>query len=133
MAEMSDMPAWVLLFAALYSVSASIGELLKPGSWARMLEDFVGNDGLRFLTGIVLIALGAIIYLANPWNPADWVSVVVTVLGGGMALEGAIMLAFGDVFMRFSRALIGNAGRAWAAFSLIAGIALGAVALARLG
>lgn len=132
MAEVSQIPAWVALFAGLYALGASIGELRVPGSWVAMLDDFENRSGLQFLTGIVLIGLGAAIYLANPWNPSDWLAVVVTVLGGGMALEGVIMLGFGKPYMHFARKLLGQASRGWAILSAILGIALIAVALMRL-
>lgn len=132
MAAVSQIPAWVALFMGFYALAASIGELRVPGSWSAMLDDFENKPGLQFLTGIVLIGLGGAIYLTNPWNPSDWLAVVVTVLGGGMALEGVIMLAFGKPYMHFARKLLGQVSRGWAIFSAILGLALIAVAMTRL-
>jgi hypothetical protein len=58
--------------------------------------------------------------------------VVVTVLGGIMILEGALILAMGDRFLGFARWLIGRASRFWAAFSALLGIALIAIAFIRM-
>jgi len=133
MAEPIDIPAWIILFVGLYSLTASIGELRTPGFWAAMLRDFERSPGLRFVTGFFVLSLGAAVYMVNPWRPDDWLSVVVSVLGGIMALEGAVILAMGDRFLGFSRWLIGNASRPWAAFSALLGLALIAVAAARFG
>lgn len=127
MAEAVDIPAWIILFVGLYSLAASIGELRAPGTWAAMLQDFERSAGLRFVTGFFVLSLGAAVYMVNPWRPGDWLSVVVTVLGGIMALEGAVILAMGDRFLRFARWLIARASRAWAIFSALLGIALIAV------
>ena len=132
MAGTDQITAWIALFTGLYSLGAAMGELRKPGSWTIMLEDFGQNNGLRFLTGILVLALGATIYLVNPWNPADWLAVLVTVMGGGMVLEGFVILSFGQPFMRFATSLIGIAGRSWAMLAAVLGVALIAVALMRL-
>lgn len=132
MAETTDIPAWIILYVGLYSFAASIGEWRAPGFWASMLVDFERSSGLRFITGFFVLSLGAAIYLVNPWQPDDWMSVLVSVLGGIMTLEGALILAIGDRFLGFARWLIGRASRAWALFSALLGIALIAAALIRL-
>ncbi|MDG2004105.1 MAG: hypothetical protein P8J20_12320 [Novosphingobium sp.] len=132
MADAQDIPAWIALFMGVYALAASIGELVRPGSWEKMLSDFRDDSGLRFLTGIVLIALGAAIYLVSPWRPDDWLAILVTVMGGGMVAEGAIFLAFGEPFIRAAKVMMGWANRGWALFSAVMGIALIAVALTRL-
>lgn len=131
MAETADIPAWIALFMGLYALAASVGELRNPGSWAAMLDEFEKRAGLQFLTGIVLLSLGAAIYLVNPWNPQDWLAVLVTVLGAGMVLEGAMMLAFGRVFMHFANSLLGAVNRVWALMSGVIGIVLICLAMLR--
>lgn len=132
MAETLDIPAWILLFIGIYSLAASIGEWRTPGTWNAMLADFDRSAGLRFVTGFFVLALGAAIYLVNPWRPDDAVSIAVTVLGGIMAAEGVAILAIGDRFLAFSRSLMGRATRVWAIFSAALGAALIALALIRL-
>lgn len=132
MAESADIPAWIALFTGLYSLAAAVGELRAPGSWAAMLADFERSAGLRFLTGFIVLALGAAVYLVNPWRPGDWLAVLVTVLGGLMVAEGALILAAGARLMRFARALIVRAGRAWAGFSALLGAFFLFAALSRL-
>lgn len=131
MAHPSDIPAWIALFMGIYSLAASVGEWRAPGFWASMLADFERQPALRFLTGFFVLSLGAAIYLVNPWQPGDWLAVLVTVLGGVMALEGALILAAGDRFLLFARWLISRASPAWAALSALIGVALIAVAATR--
>ena len=132
MAEAHDLPAWILLFVGLYSLAAAVGELRLPGTWAKMLADFERGPGLRFLTGFFVLSLGAAVYLVNPWRPDDWMAIVVSVMGGLMVAEGALILAMGDRFLGFARALIGRAGTAWAGFSAVLGVALIVAAMSRL-
>lgn len=132
MADGIDIPAWIALFIGLYSASAAIGELRHPGGWVGMVAHFERDLGLRFLTGIVCLGLGAAIYLVSPWRPGDWLAVLVTVIGGGMVVEGGLILAFGDNFLAFARRLMGAANRLWAGLSLLLGAALIVVALLRL-
>jgi hypothetical protein len=132
MAEAQDIPAWILLFMGLYSLAASAGELRQPGYWAKMLSDFERSPGLRFLTGFFVLSLGVAIYLVNPWRPDDWVALLVSALGGLMVAEGAVILAMGDRFLGFARALIGRASKAWAGFSAVLGFALILLAISRL-
>lgn len=131
MAHVQDISAWIALFMGLYALGASIGELRSPGSWAAMLDGFESSEALRFLTGIVVLALGATIYLVNPWNPADWLSVVVSVMGGGMVLEGVVILGFGRPFLHFASAMLGVVNRVWALFAGVLGIVLVCVAMLR--
>ena len=132
MAEAQDLPAWILLFVGLYSLAAAVGELRLPGTWAKMLADFERGPGLRFVTGFFVLSLGAAVYLVNPWRPDDWMAVAVSILGGLMVAEGALILAMGDRFLGFARALIGRAGTAWAGFSAVLGVALIVAAMSRL-
>jgi hypothetical protein len=131
MAQTVDIPAWIALFMGLYSLAAAIGEWRTPGYWVAMLVDFERSAGLRFVGGFFVLALGAAIYMVNPWRPDDWLSILVTVLGGVMALEGAVILAMGDRFLGFARWLIGRASRIWAVFAALLGVALIVVATLR--
>jgi hypothetical protein len=131
MAETADIPAWIALFVGLYSLAAAIGEWRMPGYWAAMLSDLERSAGLRFITGFLVLSLGAAIYMVNPWRPDDWLSILVTVIGGIMALEGAVILAMGDRFMSFARWLIGRSSRIWAVVAALIGIALIVVATLR--
>ena len=132
MAASGTIPAWIALFLGLYALAAAVGELRTPNTWWMMLKEFERSPVLRFLTGLVTLALGATIYLVTPWRPDDWLAVAVSVLGGVAVAEGLLMLAAGDRFIVFGRALIGRAGRAWAGFSALFGIVAILAGLSRL-
>ena len=132
MAETSQISAWIALFLGLYLLAAGTGEWRSPNGWWAMLKEFERSPGLRFLTGLAALALGATIYLVNPWRPGDWLAIAVSVLGGLGVAKGILVLASGDRYLRLARAVLGRAGRAWAGFAALAGLALTIVAMLRL-
>lgn len=132
MAHGADISAWIALFLGLYSLAAAAGELRSPGGWWIMLKEFERSPALRLVTGFVTLTLGAAIYLVNPWRPEDWLTIAVSVIGGVAVAEGLFILAMGDRFLHFARALLGRGGRGWAGFSALLGVALVIAALSRL-
>ena len=132
MAQGGDIPAWIAFFIGLYALAAGVGEIRSPGGWGVMLKEFERGLALRYLTGLITLALGATIYLVNPWVPEDWLAIVVSVIGGIAIAEGLLMLAAGERFLSFGRALLGRAGRVWAGFSALLGVAMVLVAMSRL-
>jgi hypothetical protein len=132
MAQSADIPAWIALFIGLYSLAAGVGEIRSPGGWGTMLKDFERSTALRFTTGYLTLALGATIYLVNPWRPDDWLSIGVSAIGGIAIAEGLLILAAGDRFLAVARVILGRTSLLWASFSILAGIALVLVGLSRL-
>ena len=132
MAEGADISGWIALFAGLYALAAAAGELRSPNTWWAMLKDLERSPALRFLTGLVTLALGATIYLANPWRPDDWLSIAVSVIGGLHVEQGLLILASGERFLHAARAVIGRSGRIWGGLAAVAGIGLVVVAFSRL-
>ena len=130
MAADFDYPAWIILSFGIYSFAAGVGELRNPGFWESMINNIEESPAVRFLTGLVLIAIGTPLYLLGPWTGADWMLVVVKIIGAGMILEGALFLAFGDWFVKFSKWLMVRASRLWVWIAVLFGIA--AIILAEL-
>lgn len=124
-------PAWTALFLGLYAMAAGIGELRAPGHWHKMLRQIAASPALQVLTGLIQVFLGAVVYLANPWTSPDWLSPAMNLFGGLMVVEGLVILAFSDVFLPFWVRRIGAFSRLWALFSILLGIALIALAIAR--
>ena len=132
MGNAGNITGWIAFFMGLYAVAAGIGELRRPGFWARMVQEFRESSALQFLAGFVTLAIGATIYLVNPWNPADLLSILITVLGAWIFVEGALILAMGDRFLAFASRLMGSGNRVWAGFSIALGLATLFAALVRL-
>lgn len=132
MADYADTPAWIALFLGLYSLAAGVGELRNPGMWLRMVEDFESSPATMFLAGIFCIALGASLYLVSPWQPGDWLSVAISVLGGFIVVEGMAFIAAGDRFVAYWKRVMGARMGLWAGISAAFGGALLFYALSRL-
>jgi hypothetical protein len=131
-AQGDQISAWIALFTGLYALAAGVGELRSPNTWWMMLKEYERSPALRFVTGLAALAIGATVYLVNPWVPGDWLSVAVSVIGGVAVAEGLLILASGESFLRLARALLGRASRAWAGFAILFGVGAVLVALARL-
>ena len=131
MIDEGHLPAWITLFLGLYSFAASIGELREPGFWMRTVREIEASRGLRFLTGVFCLSIGALIYLANPWRPDDWLSVLIAVIGGWIIIEGMLLLSVGDWVLALARRLLAGAGFLWALIALVAGLALVAIGVIR--
>jgi hypothetical protein len=132
MAHAGDISAWIAFFVGLYALAAGVGEIRSPGGWGVMLKEFERSVAVRFVTGLVTLALGATIYLVNPWQTDDWLAIVVSVIGGIAIAEGLLILAAGERFLNIGRAMLGRGGRIWAGVSALLGVALVLVAMSRL-
>ena len=132
MGNAANITGWITFFIGLYSVAAGVGEFRRPGFWASMVGDLRASNAIQFLTGMVTIVIGATIYLVNPYNPADVLSILITVIGAFIFLEGAAILALGDLFLKFSAKLMSQGNRIWAGCSIVIGVIAMFVALVRL-
>lgn len=132
MGNAGDITGWITLFIGLYGLGAGVGEYRNPGFWANMVSEVCASSALQFLTGLVTLTLGAIIYLANPFDPGDWLSILITVIGGWIIVEGLLILAVGDWFMGFVSRMMVIVSPAWALFSIIIGLAAAFAGLVRL-
>lgn len=131
MANGMHVPAWIALFLGIYALAAALGEFRSPGGWTVMLREIERSLALRYVLGVVCITLGAAIYLVSPWNPADWLAVTVTIVGGLCVLEGAAILAIGDRYLAFARFLLERGNRLWASVSALFGVGAIAAGLMR--
>lgn len=124
MAIFTNPIAWFAIMLGLYSLGAAIGELRLPGSWAKMMQELSQSKGLQFIIGFVLISLGFAVLASMPYDPADWLSILVVIFGLGALLEGVMWLAMPDIFARFGVALMRGGGRIWAIIAAIFGIVI---------
>ncbi|MEJ6595858.1 hypothetical protein [Parasphingorhabdus sp.] len=132
MGHAGNITGWIIFFIGLYAVAAGIGEFRRPGFWAKMVQELRESRALQFVIGMVTLALGATIYLVNPLKPSDLLSILITVLGAWIFIEGALILAIGDWFLNFASKLLSGSNRLWAGLSIAIGLGAIFAALVRL-
>ncbi len=132
MGNTGNITGWITFFIGLYVLAAGVGEFRRPGFWEQMVRELRASNALQFLTGFILLVLGAVIYLVNPYNPADWLAILITVTGAWIFIEGILIFAFGDWFLKFAGKMMGSGSRVWAGLSAAVGVAAIFVALVRL-
>lgn len=126
-----DATAWSGLLLGATALFAGIGALRKPGAWRTMLEEIELSPTLQFLCGMLELLIGALVYLANPWIPADLMTCVLKSLGGVMMLEALAILGFCDIYTQFWLRSLTHMHRGWAMTTTAFGLVLAAVSLLR--
>lgn len=124
MPDLTLVPAWSALFLGLFALFAGLGELRKPGHWQKLIAEITDSPALQMVTGLVELFMGAVIYLANPWASPDWLSGVMSVIGGLMCVEALAIVAFSDVYLAFWVRRFGPLSRLWCLLSMAIGAAL---------
>lgn len=119
-----DATAWSGLLLGLAALAAGVGALRKPGIWRTMLEEIEASPTLQFLCGLLELLIGAIVYLANPWAPADVLACVMKGLGGLMMIEALAILGFVDIYTQFWLRSLTHMHRGWAMTTVAFGLAL---------
>jgi len=132
MTDADNISGWIIFLVGLYALAAGIGGLRDPENWEKMMWEMERSRALQFFAGLITFVLGAVIYLVSPLNFADWLSILVSVLGGIMMLEGLAWFAFPDKFIGIARLMMGSGSRLWPILACILGLVLGVVGLIRL-
>lgn len=128
-----DPTAWSALLLGLTALFAGIGALRKPGAWRIMLDEVERSPALQFLCGLMELVIGAVVYLANPWVPADLAACAMKALGGLMMVEALAILGFVDIYTQFWLKNLTFMHRGWALCTMAFGLVLGVVGAMRLG
>ena len=126
-----DATAWSALLLGLYTLFAGIGALRKPDTWRKMLAEVNESVALQLIGGLLEMLLGAAIYLANPWIPADPLTCIMRTIGGVTMIEALVLIAFSDIYSGFWLRNLTNMHRGWALFSVGVGLALTVAGFAR--
>lgn len=126
-----DATAWSGLLLGLTALFAGIGALRKPGAWRTMIDEVEKSPALQFVCGMLELLIGALVYLANPWLPADLMSCVLKSVGGLMMFEALAILGFVDIYTQFWLRTLSHMHRGWAMTTCAIGLVLTAMALAR--
>ncbi|MFM2300444.1 MAG: hypothetical protein RLZZ84_180 [Pseudomonadota bacterium] len=131
MNTMLDVTAWSALLLGLSALFAGIGALRKPGIWRTMIGEVEQSPALQFVCGMLELLVGAVIYLANPWVPADVLACVIKALGGVMMIEALAILGFCDIYTQFWLRSLSHMHRGWASSTVLLGLALAIAGAAR--
>lgn len=126
-----DATAWTATVLGLAALAAGAGALRKPGIWRVMLDEVEKSPALQFVCGMLELLVGTIVYLANPWVPADLLSCVIKGLGGLMMFEALAILGFVDIYSQFWLRTLTHMHRGWAATTSLMGLVLTVLGLAR--
>ena len=118
-----DPTAWSGLILGFTALFAGIGALRKPGAWRTMLEEVERSPALQFLCGMLELLIGTLVYLANPWLPADLLACVLKAMGGLMMFEALAILGFVDIYSQFWLRSLTHMHRGWAACTSLLGLA----------
>ncbi len=127
-----DLTAWSGLVLGLTALFAGIGALRKPGAWRTMLEEVENSPALQFLCGMLELVVGAVVYLINPWVPADLLSCVLKGMGGLMMIEALVILGFVDIYSQFWLKNLTHMHRGWATATSLFGLGLAIASALRL-
>ncbi|MDE1916345.1 MAG: hypothetical protein KGJ57_04660 [Sphingomonadales bacterium] len=119
-----DPTAWSALLMGLVLIAVGIGALRRPGLWQTMVRELTGSPMQQMLCGLVEIAIGAVLLLANPWGPDDWLARVMKALGLLMIIEALIIMAACDLYSHLWPRALGRFQKGWALATLLLGLAL---------
>lgn len=126
-----DVTAWSALLLGFAALFAGIGALRKPGIWRTMIDEVERSPALQFVCGMMELVIGAVIYLANPWVPADILACLLKALGGLMMIEALAILGFVDIYTQFWLRNLTHMHRGWALSTVALGLALAAAGASR--
>lgn len=126
-----DPTAWSGVMLGMTALFAGIGALRKPGAWRTMLDEVERSPALQFLCGILELVIGTVVYLANPWVPADVLSCLLKAMGGAMMLEALMILGFVDIYSQFWLRTLTHMHRGWAMTTSLFGLGLVVASAAR--
>ena len=119
-----DPTAWSALLLGLTALFAGIGALRKPGAWRTLLDEVERSPALQFLCGMMELVIGAAVYIANPWVPADLVACAMKAMGGAMMVEALMILGFVDIYTQFWLRSLTFMHRGWALSTMAFGLVL---------
>ncbi len=119
-----DLTGWSALLLGLFGLFAAMGALRKPNHWLNLVNEVERSPALQMLCGGLELVTGILVYLANPWVPADILACLMKGLGGLMMIEALAVLGFSDIYFHFWLKNLAFQQRAWAWFSAVFGFGM---------
>jgi uncharacterized protein YjeT (DUF2065 family) len=131
MQDIQDPTAWTSILLGMAALAAGIGALRQPNMWRVMIGEIEASPTLQFVCGMLELLVGTLVYLANPWLPHDVLTCVMKALGGLMMLEALAILAACDIYSQLWLRSLGNFHKGWASITILLGLGLSILGLAR--
>lgn len=126
-----DPVAWSATLLGAFAVAVALGALRQPGTWTRIVNEIDASPALQLLSGFAELFVGAAIYLLNPWDSADLLSMVMKGLGGLMMAEALVVMAISDLYFQIWLKNLAAMRRAWPIVTLLVGIVLAVAGMMR--
>ena len=131
MSSTFDATSWSSGLLGLFAVFAAIGALRQPGLWRTMIEEIDKSPALQLVSGFIELFVGAAIYLVNPWDASDILTIVMKSIGGLMMIEALVVMGFSDLYLHFWLKNLAAMHKGWAVLTLLIGLALTAAGFVR--
>lgn len=106
----------------LYLMAIGAGALIAPHRWRAIGEEMERSPGLILIAGVLTFAFGALIFGIHH-SVADPLAIVITIFGAIGAVEGLLLLAVPQTFIRIGRAAFARP-YLWAIVAVLLGAAL---------
>ena len=124
MSDTFDPVAWSATLMGAFAVAVAIGALRQPGIWGKMVDEIEHSPALQLLCGFAELFIGAAIYLLNPWDSADLLSMVMKAMGGLMMVEALVVMAISDLYIQAWLKNLVAMKRGWPLVTLLVGLVL---------
>ncbi|WOE74892.1 hypothetical protein [Alterisphingorhabdus coralli] len=121
MAENYNLTALLALAFGAYALAAGFGMLRHPRWGMGMIDECERSAALRFLVGIVVFVLGTTLVLVHPMGD-HWLSILITVLGWIILVEGLVLLAFPGLIWPIAKAMLASSNTIYALAAMAIGI-----------
>lgn len=131
MEEAIDPIGWSATLLGLFAIAVAIGALRQPGHFRRMVDEIDKSAALQLMSGFGELAVGAAIYLLNPWDPGDLLAMVMKAIGGLMMAEALVVMALSDIYFHLWLKNLAALHRSWPIATLLAGLVLAGAGMMR--
>ncbi|KUO53068.1 MAG: hypothetical protein APF78_00615 [Sphingomonadales bacterium BRH_c3] len=126
-----DPVAWSATLLGTFAIAVAVGALRTPGKWAQMVLEIEESPALQLLCGFAELFIGAAIYLINPWDSADLLSMLMKAIGGLMMAEALVVMAISDLYFQTWLKNLAAMRRGWPIATLVIGAALAGAGMLR--
>ncbi|QLC22795.1 DUF2065 domain-containing protein [Parasphingopyxis sp. CP4] len=122
MTAIGNLTGALAIAIGLYAAAAGLGMLTAPDRFRQMIANAENSPALNFAIGILVFSVGTAIALTHPMGEG-WLSILVTITGWGMAIEGLLFLAAPQIIWSIARPMASLGGRIGGTIATLAGAA----------